>query len=667
MLIKMRKQTIFIFSFLFIFSGLYSQIINKEPLSPRITGYNIDAKLDTKAKSITASMDAFWVNKTTETVPDIQLHMYMNAFSSSKTTFFRELNFPPGNKESDYGWIRINSMKDRNGTDLIRNMQFICPDDGNADDKSVLKVNLPAAIKPGDTLFLKVNFETKLPDFSVMNFSNTERSGFNDDFFFVGQWFPKFGVYEPAGMRYRMTSGWNCHQFHANSEFYSNHSVYNVKITVPKDYVVGSGGMLLGETDSEEGNKTLTYRAEDIVDFAWTAWPGYAVFTDQWEHVKITLLIPKDRTEQVARQFTAVKNALEYLTKNVGPYPWPHLTVVDPPAKGRDAEGMEYTTLFTSGSSRIMPEFIHIPEMTTVHEFGHAYFMGIIANNEFEEPWMDEGINSFWEERIMDHYWGENTGAINNPFLAIADKTPARLGYVHSRSRQVVSNNEYSWNYPHETYGMMSYFKAATWLWTLMGIVGEETTDEIFREYYRRWAFKHPSAKDFISVVNDVVKKYHGEKFGPDMNWFFDQVLYGTGICDYKVAGFSNIKKDADHGTAELGETADSTETSSDSLYTAVAQLERIGEVMLPVDVLVHFADGSEVLEQWDGKSRYKDFSYEGYRKIDWVKIDPDYKIRMDVNFINNSMTADPDRVPVKRITNKLISIMQFLISVITL
>jgi aminopeptidase N len=121
-------------------------------------------------------------------------------------------------------------------------------------------------------------------------------------------------------------------------------------------------------------------------DFAWTAWPGYAVFTDQWENVKITLLLPKDRNEQAERQFTAVKHAMEYYAKNVGPYPWPYLTIVDPPANGAKAGGMEYTTLFATSSSYMMPEFLHYPEMVTIHEFGHEYFMGILASNEFEEP-----------------------------------------------------------------------------------------------------------------------------------------------------------------------------------------------------------------------------------------------------------------------------------------
>ncbi len=198
----------------------------------------------------------------------------------------------------------------------------------------------------------------------------------------------------------------------------------------------------------KRNTKTLVYRAEDIVDFAWTAWPGYKVFTDQWNHVKITLMIPEERTEQVERQFTAVKNALEYFTENVGTYPWPHLTFADPPQKGYGAGGMEYTTLFTSQSSDRMPEWFHLPESVTVHEFGHAYFMGIMATNEFEEAWMDEGMNSFFEARIMDHYWGDNSGFVNHPQLKISDKTVSRATYVKSENRQVISNDEFSWDFP---------------------------------------------------------------------------------------------------------------------------------------------------------------------------------------------------------------------------
>ncbi len=662
----MKKLLLLLFGPFFLLQLLSSQIVLKEPLSARLTNYRIDASLDPLSKTVNGIMDAFWVNASNDTVPDIQFHLYMNAFKSNKTTFYKEAGGSPGNNDSDLGWIEIKSFTDQNGLDLISRMQYISPDDGNNEDKTVLKVILPKPAVPGDTVFVSINFETKLTNFGVGFQPGLKRAGYRNDFFFVGQWFPKFGVYEPAGMRYAEKGGWNCHQFHANSEFYSNHSVYDVNITLPKEYVVGSGGLLIREEETSEGEKTLTYRAEDIVDFAWTAWPGYAVFTAQWNRVKITLLLPKDRINQVERQFTAVKNALEYLNNNVGPYPWPHLTFVDPPSIGRSAGGMEYTTLFTSASSFIMPAFYHMPEMVTVHEFGHAYFMGILASNEFEEPWLDEGVNSFWEDRIMDHYYGKNSGRLDHPLLKISDESISRLSYVLSPSRQVTSNAEYSWNYPHNTYWMMSYLKTATWLHTLMGIIGEETTNDIFREYYKKWAFRHPSGKDFVNIVNEVVKRDHGDKFGPDMNWFFDQTLYGTGICDYKVTGFQNRKYKISRGKIETGDTLDSRWLHPDSLYTAVVQLERAGEVMLPVDVLIHFNNGDEVLESWDGKSRFKDYTYTGYRKIQWVKIDPEFKIRMDVNYINNSRTSDPDLVPVRRMVNKFISFMQFFISIMS-
>jgi hypothetical protein len=657
----MKKILFLLLACLITESPVKSQIINREPLSERQTYYKIDAKLDPDAKKVYGTMEAYWVNKSKDIVPDVQMHLYMNAFKNNKTTFNKESGGLLTNEKSEFGWIDIKSFADSDGSDLIPVMEYISPDDDNSDDMTVIKVKLLKAAKPGDTVFFKIEFESKLP-------SRIIRTGYTDDYFFVAQWFPKFGVYEPAGMRYATIGAWNCHQFHANSEFYSNHSVYNVKITLPKEFVVGSGGLLVDESTTE-GNKTLTYRAEDIVDFAWTAWPGYAVFTDQWNHVKITLLLPQTRVEQVERQFTAVKYALEYLTKNVGPFPWPHLTFVDPPAKGAGAGGMEYTTLFTSASSYIMPEFFHIPEMGTIHEFGHSYFMGILASNEFEEPWLDEGVNSFWKERIMDHYYGENSGMIDHPLLKISDKSVSRLSYVHSGGRQVVSNAEYSWNYPHNTYDMMSYQKTATWLYTLMGIIGEETTNEIFREYYRKWAFKHPSGKDFVNVVNEVVTRIHGTKFGPDINWFIDQTLYGTGICDYKVNNFFNSKVRSFKGIIHKGDSALFQTNKSDSItiYSSTVQLERLGEVMIPVEVLVHFDDGDQIFETWDGKSRYKDFKYTSIRKVDWVKIDPEFKIKMDVNYINNSRTADPDHVPVGRITNKLISFMQFFINLISL
>ncbi len=133
-----RISTFFIVIFL-IFNTIQSQIINRIPLSERITGYRLKVRLDTDKKTVSGTMDAFWVNKSSDTVPDIQLHLYMNAFKSNRTTFYRESGGSPGNKESDPGWINIQSFTGRDGNDLMPGMQYISPDDGNPDDRTVIE------------------------------------------------------------------------------------------------------------------------------------------------------------------------------------------------------------------------------------------------------------------------------------------------------------------------------------------------------------------------------------------------------------------------------------------------------------------------------------------------------------------------------------------------
>ena len=251
----------------------------------------------------------------------------------------------------------------------------------------------------------------------------------------------------------------------------------------------------------------------------------------------------------------------------------------------------------------------------------------------------------------------------------MSDKSMSRISYVLSSGRQLATNSEYTWNYPHGTYSMMSYNKTATIFYTLMGIIGEDTMNEVFREYYRQWAFRHPSGKDFIAVVNEVVKEAHGDKFGPDMNWFFDQTLFGTGLVDYKVNRYTNNKIRDFKGIISEADSQRFVKsvTKDDSVYKSVVELERLGEIKLPVDVMIHFNNGDTIMETWDGRERFKDFTYSGTSQVDWVKIDPEYKLRMDVNFTNNSKTDKSDLVPIKRYINKFIIFTQYFLNFISL
>ena len=164
----MKRSLVFLTGLLLLVNTMQAQIINKMPLSERITGYKMDVKLDTDAKTVSGNMEAYWINKSDDTVPDIRMHLYMNAFRSNRTTFYTEWEFSgweisPGENDLDLGWIEIRSFEDENGVDLMPGMEYISPDDGNKEDRTVLKVMLPEPAMPGDTVSVKVNFETKAP------------------------------------------------------------------------------------------------------------------------------------------------------------------------------------------------------------------------------------------------------------------------------------------------------------------------------------------------------------------------------------------------------------------------------------------------------------------------------------------------------------------------
>jgi hypothetical protein len=476
------------------------------------------------------------------------------------------------------------------------------------------------------------------------------RTGYSKDFFLVAQWFPKIGVYESAGMRYAEKGQWNCHQFHARSEFYADFGVYNVDMTVPKDYVVGATGSLQ-VVDADAETKTYFYRAEDVFDFAWTCSPDFVEKEDKWQDVSIRLLVQPEHESLSQRYISSAINALDYLDKNVGKYPYNTLTIVDPPMHGAAAGGMEYPTFITGVSFYQMPEGMRAVEMVTIHEFGHQYFMGLLASNEFEEPWLDEGFNSYYEARIMDYYYGEKTAVIDFPFFHFGNFEMQRNSYLGMRNPKIAENFRPSWGFKHGGYGSLTYAKTATWLKTLEGIVGVETMDEIMKTYFERWHFKHPCASDFIDITTEIVRKNHGDKFGKNMNWFFNQVLYGSNICDYKLAFVSNSKIQKELGVFDdkknwikPDESKSIQKEDENTVYKSRVVLHRLGEVIMPIEILVHFENGEEKIETWDGKDRSFELNYEGTNKVEWAQIDPEEKVFMDENFINNSYTTKPEK-----------------------
>ncbi len=607
--------------------------ISDEPLSRRLVSYTMDVTLVPDTRTVTGTERLTWRNPDSVPVSELQFHLYLNAFKDENSTFMKESGgVHRGNRAEDadpWGGMQITRMQivqdagadltpaipSPGSTDLTDRITFIQPDDGNASDQTVISVALPRAVEPGETLALDIDFESRLPEIVARTGWKTGESG--DPFFMVGQWFPKIGVYEVPGQRYvpedAETGRWNTHQFHANSEFYADFGTYDVTITTPAAFEVGASGLLQDEI-MEGGFRTVRYMADDVHDFAWTASPDFLVYEDTWRHVNIRLLLQPVHEGQAERHFSAAKTALEHYDDWVGEYPYTTLTLVDGIG---GSNGMEYPTLITCGTFYRLPEWLRALEMVTVHEFGHQYFYGLLASNEFEEAWLDEGMNSYIETRIMDDTYG--TGSMMDVAgLKISDKSAQRLAYTKNKASRV-RMFENSWEYPFGDYGTGSYSKPATVMNTLERYLGWETQHRFLRTYYERWRFRHPTTRDLQEVAEEVS--------GKDLDWFFDQYVYGTATVDYAIDPPLLVSRQEEEG--------------ADVQFRNRVRVERKGEGIFPQTLLVRFDDGSEEIREWDGEDKWIEFEFVKPARISEAYIDPENLILLDTNRLNNRRIRD--------------------------
>ncbi len=619
-----KKNCIITFFILLSLSVVHSQSIFDTPLSLRNANYDIKITLDTKEKQIKGTEILKWRNISKDAIDQLQFHLYMNAFKNNKSTFIKESGGSARRlrKKEGWGWIDINTLE-INNQDLTERIEFIQPDDGNKYDQTVMKVDLDRPLWPGREIEVNINFTTQLPILF-------RRNGYYKNFFFAAQWFPKIGVY--------IDNQWNCHQFHAHSEFFADYGVYNVDITVPQKYIVGATGILQTEQVTGE-NKILSFHAEDVHDFAWTAWPDYLVAKETYQDIEIAVFHEKDHQGAIERTMTAVKNALDFMGNWVGKYPYPKITVVHPPTKCMYVAGMEYPTFVTGGAFWGIPQGIKLTEMVTIHEFTHNYWYGMVGSNEFEEAWLDEGINTYTEIKIMNKYYGKETSLFDFAGMKIGEIPYNRSSYIRIPDRDRTLQN--AWDYIGGGYGTFSYSKPALMLLTLENIVGEDTMNSIMKTYFERWKFKHPHTNDFIKVVNDVT--------GEDYTWFFEQLLQGSYELDYRVASIYSLKEKTRKGIFDInGEKKllpeEKTKKDTADNYHTVVKINRSGEVIIPVDVLLVFSNGDSVEKKWDGKQRWMKYEFNKPSKLKFAAVDPSQKILLDSNFANNSKTMDPNK-----------------------
>jgi hypothetical protein len=606
-------------------------------LALRVVAYQIDARLNPSKKTIEATEALTYHNLTGQAQQTFPFHLYLNAFQP-KSTFMTEVHMggtrgtgpEEGWDPKHYGAIEVRSLTVDGMGDLTSQMQFIQPDDHNSDDHTVFQVTLPQPVPPNALVTFRMVFHDQLPEV-------VERTGYKRDFFMVAQWFPKVGVW--------WHGAWNCHQFHATTEFFADFGTFNVKVTVPRNYRLGAAGDEVAGEDNPDGTRTATYHAEDTHDFSWTASPDFTDVEDSWTGrngvVKIHLLMSPGHLRQTGRYLQCVKGALETFGRWYGAYPYDRITVVDPTEGALDAGGMEYPTLITGGSSWFDPRGLREVEIVTEHEFGHQYWYGMVATNEFEEAWLDEGINSYTEAKVMDALYGRGNSAIDLWGATLDDAELLRLEYVSDADTDPLTRFAYKFM-SSGSYAGVTYGKTAMVLLTLEGVIGEDTMRSAMHTYFEQYKFTHPTGADFLKTIQDVS--------GQDLSWYFNQAVSGTNVLDYEVLG---VRSDR----ADWYVKNPPPEKEGQTLYRDTVLVHRKGDFIFPVDTQIRFDDGETVREKWDGRDRWIRYEYIKKAKIVSAEVDPDHKVPLDKDFFNNSQTAEPH----KGATHKLESYWLFL------
>jgi hypothetical protein len=633
-------------------------------VSQRNASYSIEARLDPEKRTIAGTLVLEWRNTSDRELATFPFHLYWNAFRNNLSTMARGRGRrAPENRKRDertFGWIQVESVQllDAQVQDLTPTIRYL-NEGGNADDRTVMEVRTARAIPPGESARFRVEWDSRLPHGSV------GRAGWVHDYHFVAQWFPKIGVFSKGE--------WNCHPFYPWTEFFSDFGVYDVKLTLPVGFVVGATGRLESRTGNPDGSETFRFVQEDVHDFAWTASRRFLERRSRFDDpgyppVDIRLLVQPEHVHLADRYLEATRIALRTYGAWSAPYPYPQITVVDP-AWSSSSGGMEYPTLFTGGASVFAPEELQSPEGVTIHEAGHQFWYGLVANNEFEEAWLDEGFNTYMTSKAIDHslgpagrgrryFGGDGRGGragragwpVVAPGVEVARGSGMLVDLRAAGESDVMARK--AWTYRDAaSYGLNSYGKPALVMQTLEGLLGEDAMVRVLRTYARRHRFAHPATEDFVTAVNEVT--------GRDWRWFFEETFLSANLCDYAVeVGSEPVRTPAgwlEGKDGRLGLKAPEKEDRKErgdagERFESQVTVVRHGEVRLPVELRVDLADGRTVTERWDGRDRWVRFRYEGAKVVRAV-VDPGRKIAIDVDPSNNEWISD--RGPARRAATK--------------
>ncbi|HET7359455.1 MAG TPA: M1 family metallopeptidase [Rhodanobacteraceae bacterium] len=637
-------------------------------LSDRVVSYTIEAMLDPDKHTVDAHERMTWRNRSKLPVSAVYLHMYLNAFDGPGSTFFTERDAYSGTghsrgaatlKKGEWGYIDLKQVQQ--GGAAVK-WTFVQPDNGPATDRTVVRLDLPQAVPAGGTLTLDIDFHDHLPRV-------VERTGWFGKFHLVAQWFPKIGVLELPGERGATAPRWNVHEFHYRSEFYADYGSFDVKLTVPKGYTVGAVGEEQGAPVVNGNTVTHHFVQDDVEDFAWVAAPGYKTMDTTWTgpgspQVKVRVIYPPEYAASAKPVLKATTDSLTYFSDTLGAYPYRTVTAVVPPYNASEAGGMEYPTFFTAeGYNKIDPGTLSQYEIdfVTIHEFGHGYFMGILGSNEFEEPMLDEGMNEYWDDRML-RARNQDIHA-TTPFLRWLGIAPSMGPFVMERLGGVVGIDEptdsldaNSWDrFSNSSYGSV-YSRTASTMHDLEARLGSDAMGRGMKLYYQRWKFRHPSAAD----LRDALAEGSGK---PDIvHAVFANQVYGMQKVDAQVVDVSSEELVPQAGTQvrdgkrveltgeDVGKQiakarkdwkAKHKDAKSGGPYQWHTQVTvRREAARVPRTLLVKFADGSSETVQWNDASLWRRFTWDKPARAVSAELDPQHMMFLDTDRLNDSRTV---------------------------
>jgi Peptidase family M1 domain len=660
-------------------------------LSDRVVHYQISAKLDPVKHTIDGQQKLTWRNRSQREVRSVYIHLYLNAFEGSYSTFYTEkrnwnMSFRSEVDSTDGEWGHIELRQVTQGGAKVP-WRFVQPDGGPKTDHTVVRLDLPTPVAAGASTTLDINFHDQLPRVVA-------RTGYFGSFHLVGQWFPKIAVLELPGERGATTERWNAHEMHMHSEFYADYGSFDVSLTVPKGYTVGATGEEQGAPQEKDGMVTHRYVQADVHDFAWTADNrGTKVLEDETNEpgvprVKIKVLSPPEYAHTAAAVMKATKDSIAYFSKTLGPYPYRTTTAVIPPFNAAEAGGMEYPTFFTvTGNRHLTPHTMseYGLDFVTIHEFGHDYFYGILGSNEFEEPMLDEGLNQYWDNRMLRHR-KQDIHLANRFTKAIGLGVKAESFAANRLGAAVVEpfdpTGQNSWNRSSSAGFGTVYSRTATLMRDLEAQLTTPVMERAFKQYYETWKFRHPSIAD----LRESLAQSSGQR--AIVEKVFAQNVYQVNKIDDRVAKFTSKQEKPEPGTREVNgkwveDTADQLEQKIDAEekrwkkshpnakpglgpypWRTVVMLKRYG-ASVPQTVLVKFADGSQEKVIWDNDEKWQRLVWLKPSRAVSVELDPERLHYLDANKLDDSRTLKANLKPSRRWSSEVSVLAQAFIALL--